>query len=568
MRVLLVHPEFPTTYWGFQNSLPFIGKRATLPPLGLLTLGALLPPTWQARLSDLNVAPLRDDDMLWADAVLVGGMLVQSPSALEVVRRAHALGRKTIVGGAAVTTSPSLFDEAGHIFLGEAEGRIDAVVRAVEGDGEPHVLGEIPEAKPDVSKSPRPLFELIDLRSYQAMSVQYSRGCPFTCEFCDIIEMFGRVPRYKSPPQVLAELDALKALGWRGPVFFVDDNFIGNKRAAKQLLPEVACWQRENGFPFSFYTEASVNLAADATLLRMMVEAGFDSVFLGIETPSVEALRETKKKQNVVDLREAVDTITRAGLDVMGGFIVGFDADGPEAFAAQREFISSSPIPLAMVGLLTALPGTQLWRRLEREGRLRDTSNGDAFTRPNFETSMGDELLLAGYKELMKDLYSAQSYYARCHRVIERVGPPVAGARFQPRDLVPAARAIMGIGVLGSRRRQFWRLLAHGSTKGHHALRRAFMFAIQGEHLIRYTDETVVPRIERALSEVRAAPQPRVRRHVAMKATAPASVPGKPGEQAKPEESVRTATPAAKSASNEPVSLSSARLEALVQTTA
>jgi radical SAM superfamily enzyme YgiQ (UPF0313 family) len=517
MRVLLVHPEFPTTYWGFQHSLPFIGKRATLPPLGLLTLAALLPPAWHVRVADLNVAPLSDDDVLWADAVLVGGMLVQAPSALEVIRRARSMGRKTIVGGAAVTTSPTLFNEADHVFLGEAEGRIDAVVRAIEGVDEPHVLAELSEAKPDVSKSPPPRFELVDLSLYQAMSVQYSRGCPFTCEFCDIIEMFGRVPRYKSPPQVLAELDALRDLGWRGPVFFVDDNFIGNKRAVKHLVPEVARWQRENGYPFSFYTEASVNLAADAALLQMMVEAGFDSVFLGIETPSVEALRETKKKQNVVDLHEAVDKITRAGLDVMGGFIVGFDADGPEAFAAQREFIGSSPIPLAMVGLLTALPGTQLWRRLESEGRLRDTSNGDAFTRPNFETSMGEEPLLAGYKELMRDLYSAQGYYARCHRVIERVGPPVAGARFQPRDLMPAARAIMGIGILGERRGHFWRLLARGLGRGHHALRRAFMFAIQGEHLIRYTEETVVPRIERALAQVRQTPQSRVRRPVTVR---------------------------------------------------
>jgi radical SAM superfamily enzyme YgiQ (UPF0313 family) len=513
MRLLLVQPEFPTTYWGFQHSLPFIGKRATLPPLGLLTVAAMLPPAWHLRVADLNVAPLRDEDIAWADAVLVGGMLVQAPSALRVIGRARALGRKTIVGGAAVTTSPELFSEADHVFLGEAEGRIDAVVRAVSGPGEPHVLAAMPDAKPDVSKSPAPRFALLDLSHYQAMSVQVSRGCPFTCEFCDIIEMFGRVPRYKTPPQVLAELDALHALGWRGPVFFVDDNFIGNKRAVKELLPRIAGWQRAHGHPFSFYTEASVNLAADAALLRMMVEAGFDSVFLGIETPSVEALRETRKKQNVVDLRQAVDTITRAGLDVMGGFIVGFDADGPEAFAAQREFIGSSPIPLAMVGLLTALPGTQLWRRLDREGRLRDTSDGDAFARPNFETSMGEEPLLAGYRELMRDLYSAQGYYARCHRVIERVGPPVAGTRFQVRDLAPAARAIVRIGILGERRGHFWRLLGRAVGRGHHAVRRAFMFAIQGEHLIRYTEETVIPRIERALAQVRAM-QPQRRRAV------------------------------------------------------
>ncbi len=512
-RVLLVYPEFPTTYWGFQHSLPFIGKRATLPPLGLLTVAALFPDRWQMRLADLNVAKLSDDELLWADAVLVGGMLVQTPSALEVIRRARTLGRKTIVGGPAVTTSPALFDDADHIFLGEVEERVDAVVRAVEQDGEPHLLASMPESRPDVSKSPTPRFDLLDVSLYQAMAVQYSRGCPFACEFCDIIEIFGRVPRYKGPPQVLAELDALRGLGWRGSVFFVDDNFIGNKRAVKQLLPEVARWQQQQGFPFSFYTEASVNLAADPKLLRMMAEAGFDSVFLGIETPSVASLRETKKTQNVsIDLGEAVETITRAGMDVMGGFIVGFDADGPEAFEAQREFITSSPIPLAMVGLLTALPGTQLWRRLEREGRLRDTSNGDAFTRPNFETSMGDVPLLTGYRELMRDLYSAPGYYARCRRAVETVGAPTAGGRFQPRDLAPAARAILHIGILGERRLHFWRLLASGLRRGRHALRRAFMFAIQGEHLIRYTDETVLPRIDGALAEVREAPVTKARR--------------------------------------------------------
>jgi radical SAM superfamily enzyme YgiQ (UPF0313 family) len=507
MRVLLVHPKFPITYWGFQHSLPFIGKQATLPPLGLITLAALLPHWWEFRVADLNVADLIDSDIVWADAVLVGGMLVQAPSALDVIARARSLGRMTIVGGPGVTTSPELFKGADHIFMGEAEGRLESLLRAIEGGGGPHVLAEMSEAKPDVSKSPAPRTDLLDLSRYQAMSVQYSRGCPFTCEFCDIIEMFGRVPRFKTPSQVLAELEALRAMGWRGPVFFVDDNFIGNKKAAKQMLPEVARWQREHGYPFSFYTEASVNLAADTTLLRLMMEAGFDSVFLGIETPSVEALKETRKKQNVIDLHEAVASITRAGLDVMGGFIVGFDADGPEAFAAQREFIGTSPIPLAMVGLLTALPGTQLWRRLEGQGRLRDASDGDAFTRPNFETTMGDEPLLLGYRDLMRDLYSARSYYDRCRRVVTMVGPPLGGGRFQVRDLVPAARAILYIGILGRRQRHFWGLLRQASGRGHHALRRAFMFAIQGEHLIRYTEETVVPRIDRELHQIRRTPR-------------------------------------------------------------
>ena len=509
MNVLLVHPVFPMTYWGFQHSLPFIRKRATLPPLGLITVAALLPRSWNIRVSDLNVKPLSDEEILWADAVLVGGMLVQTPSALEVIRRARKLRRKTIVGGAAVTTSPHLFDEADHIFRGEAEGRAEALVRAIERDGEPRVLAELLESKPAVTTSPTPRFDLVDLSMYQTMSLQYSRGCPFNCEFCDIIEMFGRVPRYKTPEQVKAELRALRALGWRGPIFFVDDNFIGNKRAVKQLLPEIAGWQRDEGYPFTFYTEASVNLAADETLLRRMVEAGFDSVFLGIETPSADSLRETQKTQNVsIDLGEAVDRITRAGMDVMAGFIVGFDADGAEAFAAQRDFIGRSPIPLAMVGLLCALPGTQLWRRLEREGRLRDTSDGDAFMRPNFETAMDEETLLVGYRELLREIYSPDNYYARCTSVIDRVGPPVTGTQFQVRDLAPAARAIVRIGILGARRTHFWRLLARAMPRGHHALRRAFMFAIQGEHLIRYTEETVLRRLDQTLQEVRETVRP------------------------------------------------------------
>jgi radical SAM superfamily enzyme YgiQ (UPF0313 family) len=505
MRILLVHPEFPVTYWGFQYSLELIGKRATLPPLGLVTLAGLLPGDWDLRLVDANIEKVHDSDLLWADAVLVGGMLVQVPSALDVIRRAKALGRVTIAGGPACTTSPEIFADADHVFLGEAEGRIESVVRAITARGEsPHVLAEMPDVRPDVSTSPIPRFDLLDLAQYQTMSIQYSRGCPFTCEFCDIIEMFGRVPRTKPPAQVLAELDALAARGWRGPVFFVDDNFIGNKRAAKKLLPEVARWQIEQGYPFAFYTEASVNLAADATLLAMMHTAGFDSVFLGIESPSPESLLGTKKKQNVgIDLHEAVDAITRSGMDVMAGFIVGFDEDGPGVFEAQRRFIDASPIPLAMVGILTALPSTQLWRRLEGEGRLRHASDGDAFARPNFEPTMGDVELLEGYAGLMRDVYSPDRYYARCRAVIERVGAPAGSPPLAWRDIALALRAMMQIGVMGPRRRHFWPLVGRSLRRGTHALRRALTFAVQGEHLIRYTEEQVLPRLEVALAHER-----------------------------------------------------------------
>jgi radical SAM superfamily enzyme YgiQ (UPF0313 family) len=504
MRVLLVHPEFPITYWGFQYSLPLVDKRATLPPLGLITLAALLPERWTLRLVDMNVRALRDEDLLWADAVLVGGMLVQVPSMHEVIARARRLGRRTIVGGPACTTSPSLFEAADHVFLGEAEGRTGAVVRAVERpEGAPHVLESIPVERPELTSLPVPRYDLLDLGAYRSMSVQYSRGCPFGCEFCDIVEIFGRTPRVKPAGRVLAELERLFALGYRGPLFFVDDNFIGNKRAVRALLPEVARWQSARGWPFSLYTEASVNLASDDALLRAMVEAGFDSVFLGIETPSHEALRAARKRQNVgVDLTAAIDTITRAGIEVMGGFIVGFDADDAASFDLQHAFIDASPIPLAMVGLLTALPGTALWRRLEREGRLRETSGGDQFGRPNFVPAMGEGALLAGYAGLLERLYSAEGHFRRVERLVDRIGRTARGRRIGREDLSIAARAVVRLGVLGARRGHFWRVVLRALRRGTYAVKIAITHAVMAEHMIRYTSEHVLPRIRGALAEV------------------------------------------------------------------
>jgi len=508
MRVLLVHSEFPHTYWGFQYSLPIIDKKASLPPLGLCTLAAMLPEEWSLRLVDLNVAPLTDDDLRWAEVVFVGGMLVQADSIREIVKRAKKLGRPTVLGGPAPTTSPHLFPEADALFLGEAEGRIDELVSTVETLCKPRrrltpiVLSRAEnEDRPQLEKSAIPRYDLLDLKSYRTMSVQYSRGCPFTCEFCDVIEIFGRVPRVKSNEQVVAELDALYALGHRGSLFFVDDNFIGNKKAVRKLLPVLKEWQARHGNPFQFYTEASVNLAADERLVRDMVDSGFTSVFIGIETASVEALKETKKKQNVgVDLTAAIEFLTRAGLEVMGGFIVGFDSDGPEAFEAQRAFIGSSPIPLAMIGMLIALPGTQLEKRLTREGRLRVVSSGDQFIHTNFEPAMGDKALLEGYTKLLSDLYSLDAYEARCRRFLELIGPPPSTSPTTFEDLAIVARAVVQLGILGERRGLFWRLLAGGVRGGLPSIRWAITHAVQGEHMIRYTEEVVLPRLRAAIS--------------------------------------------------------------------
>ncbi|MDD5306804.1 MAG: B12-binding domain-containing radical SAM protein [Deltaproteobacteria bacterium] len=502
MNALLIYPRFPITYWGFQHGLRLIGKQASLPPLGLLTLAALLPGQWHIRLVDLNVTALRDDDLRWADIVLTGGMLIQVESMHEVIARGHSFDLPVAVGGPAPTTSPELFGDADVVFRGEAEGRIDELLRALPQSPGSHRVLDAPAGFPDMKIVAVPRFDLLDISKYASMSVQYSRGCPFRCEFCDIVAIFGHIPRVKTPEQVLAELGAISRLGFRGTLFFVDDNFIGNRLAVKRLLPMLREWQRMHGRPFEFYTEASMDLAADPRLLGAMVDAGFSSVFVGVETPSAKALEQTRKLQNLrLDLSEAINRITRAGLEVMGGFIVGFDSDGEDVFALQRDFLARQPIPLAMVGMLTALPGTDLWRRLEAEGRLRERSSGDQFARPNFVPAMEERALLRGYAGLMGWLYSPEAYYGRCEAYLDRSGS-------RPKTRLPTLgevgallRTIWHVGVLGPRRRHFWRLLARAAPRGR--MHQAVAHAIQGEHLVRYTREFLLPRLERALAGIR-----------------------------------------------------------------
>jgi radical SAM superfamily enzyme YgiQ (UPF0313 family) len=501
MKALLVQPRAPHTYWGFQHSLGIIGKRASLPPLGLLTLAALLPRDWELRLVDLNVESLADADLRWADALLLTGMLVHQESMHEVLARARRAGLRTVVGGPAATATPAQFADADHIFCGEAEGRLGTLVSALASGSAPRMLAD-DGPRPELSAVPPPRYDLLRRSRYASMSLQYSRGCPFSCEFCDIVELFGRVPRVKSAAQVLGEMDALFAEGWRGSLFFVDDNFIGNRKAVLQLLPEIARWQREHRFPFELYTEASIDLAAQPALLQGMVEAGFSTVFVGIETPSTDALRETHKLQNLKSgLADAVHTITRAGLEVCSGFIVGFDADGPGIFETQRSFIDGLPIPTAMVGLLTALPGTNLWRRMERERRLRGAAGGDQFgTRPNFLPALDERLLLEGYRGLLASLYRPDAFFARCDRLLRAVG------KSHSRPLTAAAllmfvRIVWALGILSPRRVHFWRLFALGVRRPH-TFARAVTLATQGEHLLRYTEEDVLPRLDSALAQL------------------------------------------------------------------
>ncbi|MBI1764667.1 MAG: B12-binding domain-containing radical SAM protein [Acidobacteria bacterium] len=490
MRVLLVYPEFPDTYWSFRHALSFEGKRSAFPPLGLLTVAALLPQAWERRLVDMNVQALKTADIAWAELVFVSAMLTQKEALARVIARCKALGKRVVVGGPYATTSAAELPEADHLFLGEAETTLPEFVRDLE-RGAAKRIYEAAE-RPALALTPLPDFKLAELSKYSALSVQFSRGCPFQCEFCDIIEIYGRAPRTKSNAQMLAELDVLFDLGWRGMVFIVDDNFIGNKRNVKKFLPELAEWSTQHGQPFSFITEASVNLADDDELLAGMQRAGFRRVFLGIETPVEASLIEAQKGQNTRgDLLASVQKIQRYGMEVMAGFIVGFDNDPPDIFARQIEFIRASAIPLAMVGLLTALPQTQLWRRLEREGRLLMESTGNNTDGTlNFIPKMEATRLLAGYQTILRTIYSPGEYYQRALDSLARV---TVGSK-EPRrtgflsDVVTLARVVLALGVRDPARGAFWRYLRQAFIAHRAKFAEAVRLAALGYHFRKLTE--------------------------------------------------------------------------------
>lgn len=483
MKVLLINPEFPDTYWSFRHALPFERKRCAFPPLGLLTVSALLPKSWERRLVDLNVRSLRSSDIEWADIAFVTGMLVQKESVHEVVRRCKQQGKRVVLGGPYVTTTIEDLPAVDHIFLGESETTLPQFVEDLK-RGEAKRTYQAAE-RPPLATTPVADFFLADMRRYSAMSVQYSRGCPFNCEFCDIIEIYGRVPRTKSNQQMLAEFDALLRLGWRGSVFIVDDNFIGNKKNVRRLLPELTEWQKRNGHPFSLLTEASVNLADDEELLREMQRAGFRRVFLGIETPVEESLKEAQKSQNRGNLLEQVRKIQSYGIEVMAGFIVGFDNDPEDIFERQINFIRDSAIPLAMVGLLSALPDTQLWRRLEKEGRLIGESSGNNTNCSlNFVPKMDATRLIEGYQSIMCTIYKPSEYYQRALDCLKRTTQEVA----EPEHLkvmsgvAAFVRLVLKLGVLDRERREFWRYLRHILTRHRHQLPQSLRLAAMGYH--------------------------------------------------------------------------------------
>ena len=458
MKILLVYPEFPDTFWSFKHALKFIRKKAASPPLGLLTVAAMLPAEWDKRLVDLNVTSLTQADLAWADYVFVSAMIVQRDSARALIARCKAAGVKVVAGGPLFTMEHERFSDVDHFVLNEAELTLPPFLADLAMGCAQHVYAT--SEFPDIQHTPAPLWSIVNLKHYDTISLQFSRGCPFNCDFCNITALLGHRPRVKTAAQIVAELDGLYALGWRKNVFFVDDNFIGNKKHLKsEVLPALIEWRKDKtGLAFS--TEASINLADDPELLNLMVQAGFDTVFVGIETPNEDSLTECSKTQNKGrDLVESVKRLQRAGLQVQGGFIVGFDSDTASIFQQQIDFIQRSGIVTAMVGLLQAPLGTRLYDRMKREDRLVSEFSGDNVDgSTNIIPRMGLEPLRAGYRKILDQIYAPQVYYARVSTFLREYQPPRIRFHLEPQYILALGRSMYQLGIRGVERAHYWRL--------------------------------------------------------------------------------------------------------------
>ena len=492
MKVLLIYPEFPDTFWSFKHALKFIRKKASLPPLGLLTVAAMLPSKWEKHLVDLNVTKLTEKDLAWADMAFVSAMAVQRDSTQQVIARCKTAGLKVAAGGPLFTAEHEQFKDVDHFVLNEAELTLPPFLDDLEHGRAQRVYASAEFA--DIQQTPAPLWTLVDLKRYATMPIQYSRGCPFDCEFCNITALLGHKPRVKTAGQIINELEGLYGLGWRGTIFFVDDNLIGNKKHLKEnLLPALIEWRKDKvGLTFS--TEASINLADDEELLELMAKAGFDTVFIGIETPDNDSLAECNKKQNRSrDLVEDVKRIQRGGLQVQGGFIIGFDHDSPSIFQRQIEFIQNSGIVTAMVGLLQAPIGTKLYQRLAHEGRLLGVMSGDNVDgSTNIIPKMNIDVLRKGYKTVIGYLYAPKNYYARVITFLKEYKTPRITIPIDFEYILALFRSILRLGILDKERVHYWKLFFWTLFHRPKLFPLAITFAIYGYHFRRVIDLHIV----------------------------------------------------------------------------
>ena len=484
MKIVLVYPKFPDTFWSYRYALKFISKKSVHPPLGLLTVAAMLPNEWEKKLVDMNIEALQDKDLEGADFVFISAMVVQKASAKQVIAKCKEMGIKTVAGGPLFTAECEEFGEVDHLVLNEAEVTLPAFLRDLKnGCAKPVYLAK---EFPDIEKTPIPQWELPEMKKYASMNLQYSRGCPFDCEFCNITTLFGRQVRTKNKDQIISELESLYSHGWRGSVFIVDDNFIGNKIKLKnEVLPAIIQWMEKRKHPFSFYTEASINLSDDEELMRLMVEAGFNMVFVGIETPNEESLAECNKFQNKNrDLIASINKIQRAGLEVTGGFIVGFDNDPPSIFERQIEFIQQSGIVTAMVGLLNAPRGTRLYQRLAKEGRLlKDFSGDNTDFSMNFIPKINYQTLLNGYRNIIDGIYSPKPYYERVKKFLKEYKPKQRKALRLRLDYFAALfKSMWLLGVKDKARVHYWKLFFWSLFARPRVFPLAITFSIYGFH--------------------------------------------------------------------------------------
>lgn len=482
MKILLVYPKYPDTFWSFKHALKFVHKKSSSPPLGLLTVAAMLPAAWEKRLVDMNVNPLQDRDLEWADMVLISAMNVQRQSVNEVIARARTLEKTIVAGGPLFTIEPESFPDVDHLILNEAEITLPLFLSDL-GRGRPKRIYKTDEYA-DITKTPAPMWELINLKHYESLSLQFSRGCPFNCDFCHVTSLLGHRMRLKTSEQLIAELDKIYNLGWRRGIFIVDDNFIGNKRVLKEeILPAMIEW-RKGKKGCLFVTEASVNLSDDDELIELMVKAGFTQVFVGIETPDDAALAECSKSQNRNrDLVGSVKKLQQMGLQVMGGFIVGFDSDDETIFERMIEFIQQSGIVTAMVGLLQAPAGTQLYQRMLREGRIKSDFSGDNVDgETNIVPMMDSKLLKKGYRKILDSIYSAKGFYERVRTFLKNYQPARHPVRLHWDEIAALISSIFKIGIKSKERWQYWKLFFWTLFHYPRKFPLAITFSIYGYH--------------------------------------------------------------------------------------
>ncbi len=484
MNILLVQPKFPDTYWSFKHALRFVSKTVNNIPLGLITVAALLPEKWQKQLVDLNFENLKEKQLIWADYIFISALSVQKDSVRQIIEQCKHTSSKVVAGGPLFSDEPELFTEIDHLVLGEAEITLPRFLKDLETRNPKRIYHTSSHA--DITSSPAPDYSLLKLNKYYSAGIQYTRGCPYDCEFCDITARLGRKVRSKSSAQVIHELDRLLECGWKGNVFFVDDNFIGNRHKLKtELLPEMIRWMTHHNHPFTFITEATINLSDDPELMQLMVQAGFSRVFVGIETPDEKSLAECNKTQNHNrDLIKCVRTIQEAGIEVSAGFIVGFDNDQPNIFQRQVEFIQNSGIITAMVGLLNAPRRSRLYQRLLEEGRILHSFSGDNTDYSiNFVPAMSHEILMDGYRKIVKGIYSCKPYYKRVKTFLINYNPAFkTQTRLSWIKFIAFLKSIFLIGIMNKNRVYYWRLISWSIINKPEVLPLAVTYSIFGYH--------------------------------------------------------------------------------------